>query len=40
MEALKIYMSLVDKVMDQSTPDECELLGDHMRRVIEALKPE
>lgn len=40
MEALKIYMSLLDKVMAQSTPDECDLLGDQMRRVAEALKPE
>jgi DNA-binding MarR family transcriptional regulator len=40
MEALKVYMDLLDKVMGQSTPAECDLLGDHMRRVAEALKVE
>lgn len=40
MEALKVYMSLLDKVMAQSTPAECDLLGEQMRRVAEALKVE
>lgn len=40
MEALKVYMSLLDKVMAQSTPAECDLLGEQMRRVSEALKVE
>jgi DNA-binding MarR family transcriptional regulator len=37
-EALKVHMRLIEKVMASSTPDECDLVGDHMRRIIEALK--
>ncbi|PSJ63929.1 MarR family winged helix-turn-helix transcriptional regulator [Pseudaminobacter soli (ex Li et al. 2025)] len=40
MDALKVYMGLLDKVMEQSTPAECDLLGEQMRRVAEALKVE
>ncbi|MEP9371494.1 MarR family transcriptional regulator [Mesorhizobium sp. KR1-2] len=40
MEALKVHMALIEKAMAQSTPAECDLIGDHMRRVAEALKPE
>ena len=38
MEALKVYSSLIDKVMDQSTPSQCDAMGDQMRRIEEMLK--
>jgi len=38
MEALKVHMALIEKVMGHSTPDECKMIGDHMRRIAEALK--
>jgi DNA-binding MarR family transcriptional regulator len=37
-EALKVHMRLIETVMASSTPDECDLVGDHMRRIVEALK--
>ncbi|PWJ85984.1 DNA-binding MarR family transcriptional regulator [Pseudaminobacter salicylatoxidans] len=40
MEALKVHMSLIEKVMGHSTPAECNMIGDHMRRVTDVLKPE
>jgi DNA-binding MarR family transcriptional regulator len=40
MEALKIHMGLIEKVMANSTPAECDLVGDHMRRIVEVLKIE
>jgi len=38
MTAMEIYAALLDRVMAQSTPDQCERLGDQMRRISEALK--
>jgi DNA-binding MarR family transcriptional regulator len=40
MEALKVHMALIEKVMANSTPAECDLVGDHMRRIVEVLKVE
>ena len=40
MDALKIHMSLIEKVMASSSPSECDLVGDHMRRIVEVLKVE
>ena len=40
MEALKIYSALIDKVMAQSTPAECDAMGEQMRRIEEALREE
>lgn len=36
MEALKVYTALIDRVMAQSTPEQCDAMGEQMRR-IEAL---
>lgn len=38
MKALKVHTALIEKAMSQSTPAECDMLGDQMRRVAEALK--
>jgi DNA-binding MarR family transcriptional regulator len=38
MKALKVHTALIEKAMSQSTPDECDMLGDQMRRVAEILK--
>ncbi|MFN3764964.1 MAG: MarR family winged helix-turn-helix transcriptional regulator [Aliihoeflea sp.] len=38
MTAMEIYAGLLDRVMAQSTPDQCERLGDQMRRISDALK--
>jgi len=38
MAAMDIYAALLDRVMAQSTPDQCERLGDQMRRISDALK--
>ncbi|HHZ07150.1 MAG TPA: MarR family transcriptional regulator [Rhizobiales bacterium] len=40
MKALKIYSALIDKVMAQSSPTECDMLGNQMRRIEEMLKSE
>lgn len=37
MEALAVYTRLIDRVMAQSTPAECEAMGEQMRRVSEIL---
>lgn len=37
MEALKVYTRLLDKVMAQSTPAQCDALGDQMRRIEQML---
>ncbi len=37
MQALKLYTALIDKVMEQSTPAQCDALGDQMRRIVEML---
>ena len=38
MEALKVHMALIEKAMAGSSPAECDLVGDHMRRVAEVLR--
>lgn len=38
LQALEVHMRLIETVMAQSTPDECDLVGDHMRRVADVLK--
>jgi DNA-binding MarR family transcriptional regulator len=38
MEALEIHMALIEKAMSQSTREECDLIGERMRRVAEVLK--
>lgn len=38
MEALKIHTALIEKAMSQSTPAECEFIGEQMRKVAEVLK--
>jgi DNA-binding MarR family transcriptional regulator len=38
MDALKVHMALIEKVMAASTPDECDFVGEHMRRIAEALR--
>lgn len=37
MEALAVYTRLIDRVMAQSTPEQCEAMGEQMRRISEAL---
>jgi DNA-binding MarR family transcriptional regulator len=38
MQALKIHMALIEQAMSQSTQTECDLIGEQMRKVAEALK--
>ena len=38
MRALKIYSALIERVMAQSSPVECDLMGEQMRRIEELLK--
>lgn len=33
MEALAIYTAIIDKVMAQSTPAQCDAMGEQMRRI-------
>ncbi|RCS25304.1 MarR family transcriptional regulator [Phyllobacterium salinisoli] len=40
MQALEVYTTLIDRVMNQSTPEECDRMGDMMRRISEMLKEE
>ncbi len=40
MEALKIYTGLIDRVMEQSSPAECDTMGSIMRRISDTLKEE
>lgn len=40
MGALKVYSGLIERVMAQSTPAECDAMGDQMRRISEMLKTE
>jgi DNA-binding MarR family transcriptional regulator len=40
MDALKVHMALIEKVMAASTPAECDFVGEHMRRIAEALRIE
>lgn len=38
MKALKIYSALIERVMAQSSPSECDTMGEQMRRIEEMLK--
>ena len=38
MKALKVHMALIEKAMSASSAAECDVVGDHMRRVAEVLK--
>lgn len=38
MEALKVHMALIEKVMASSTPEDCDFVAEHMRRISEVLK--
>jgi len=37
MQALEVYSSIIDKVMAQSTPAQCDAMGEQMRRIEEML---
>jgi DNA-binding MarR family transcriptional regulator len=36
--AIAVHKALIEKVMDQSSPSECDFIGERMRRIAEALK--
>ena len=38
MQALKVHTALIEKAMSQSSPAECDMLGEQMRRVADVLK--
>ncbi|WP_183650886.1 MarR family winged helix-turn-helix transcriptional regulator [Brucella daejeonensis] len=38
--ALTVYTELIDRVMSQSTPAQCNAMGDIMRRITEMLEKE
>ena len=38
MEALKVHMGLIELAMSQSTPEQCDMIGEHMRKVADVLK--
>jgi DNA-binding MarR family transcriptional regulator len=40
MAALKVHMALIEKVMATASAADCDFVGDHMRRISEALKVE
>ena len=40
MEALKVYTELIDRVMAQSSPAQCDAMGEQMRRISEMLRDE
>ena len=40
MQALEVHSALIEKAMSQSSPAECDMLGDHMRRVAEVMNVE
>ncbi|MBX3578148.1 MAG: MarR family transcriptional regulator [Rhizobiaceae bacterium] len=40
MGALKVYSGLIEKVMAQSTPAQCDAMGEQMRRIEEMLSKE
>lgn len=39
-KALKVYSALIERVMEQSTDEECNLIGTQMSRIAEMLKDE
>lgn len=40
LRALKAYTALIDRVMASSTPAQCDMMGDTMRKISEMLKDE
>jgi DNA-binding MarR family transcriptional regulator len=38
MRALKVHMALIEMAMSQSTPDQCDMIGEQMRKITEVLK--
>lgn len=40
MQALEVYTALIDRVMAQSTPAQCDAMGDVMRRIADSLDEE
>ena len=40
MQALEVYTGIIDKVMSQSSPRECDIVGEQMRRIEEMLADE
>lgn len=40
LEALTVYTKLIDRVMAQSTPAQCDAMGEQMRRIEEMLNEE
>jgi DNA-binding MarR family transcriptional regulator len=40
MEALHIYSALIERVMAQSSPAQCDALGAMMTRIVDAMKAE
>jgi len=37
-EALKVHTALIEAVMSQSTPEQCDMIGEHMRRIAEVAR--
>nr|WP_210320001.1 MarR family transcriptional regulator [Pseudaminobacter soli] len=37
MKALEVHMALIEKAMSAVPPNECDLVGEHMRRITEVL---
>jgi len=37
MKALEVYSTLIERVMSQSTPAQCDAMGEQMRRIEEML---
>jgi DNA-binding MarR family transcriptional regulator len=37
MEALKIYTALIELAMAESSPAQCDVMGDQMRRITDVL---
>lgn len=40
MKALEIYTELIDRVMEQSTPEQCDSMGALMQRIADTLREE
>ncbi|QDB99396.1 MarR family transcriptional regulator [Mesorhizobium sp. 8] len=37
-EALKVHTALIEVAMGQSTPEQCDMIGDQMRKIAEVVK--
>ena len=37
-EALKVHTALIEVAMSQSTPEQCDMIGEQMRKIAEAVK--